>query len=162
MSSRRTLEGPAARGRHARRTIAVAFSRRRSRAPTAATGGTDEQAQRRTARRGLAIYFAVLIPSSGAMYAVAITYGIGWAAVGMFIPALASTVARVILHEPFAEIGFRLRDRRVLGWIGFGIVAPIAIGAIAYGTAWIAGLTTFSRRKSEPPPRRRPMGGSSC
>jgi hypothetical protein len=100
------------------------------------TGSPPGPASSRPAR---AIYFAVLIPSSVAMYAVAITHGIGWAAVGMFFPALASTVARLILHEPFAEIGFRFRDRRVLGWIGFGIVAPIAIGAIAYGTAWIAG-----------------------
>jgi membrane protease YdiL (CAAX protease family) len=99
---------------------------------------------RSRAWRGLAIYFAVLIPPSVAMYAVAITYGVKWAAIGMFIPAVASSVARLVLHQPFSEIGFRLRNRRVLAWIGFCVAAPIAIGAIAYGTAWTAGLATFS------------------
>jgi membrane protease YdiL (CAAX protease family) len=97
----------------------------------------------RRARHGLAIYFAILIPLSIVMYAVAITHGIGWAAVGMFIPALASVTARLALHESFADIGFTLRNRRVLGWIGFGLAAPIVIGIVAYGTAWAAALATF-------------------
>ena len=98
MITRRRSDGRAAHGRLARRTTAAAVGGRKSRTPTVATVGTGGLARRRTARRGLAIYFAVLVPSSVAMYAVAITYGIGWAAVGMFIPAFASTVARFVLH----------------------------------------------------------------
>jgi membrane protease YdiL (CAAX protease family) len=98
---------------------------------------------RRTARRGLAIYFAVLIPPSVGMYVVAMTYGVAWAAAGMAIPALASVTARLVLHEGFSDIGFRLRDSRVLRWVGFGIVTPIVVGVIAYGTAWAMGLATF-------------------
>ena len=120
MIPRRTSDGRAAHGRLARRTTAAAVGGRGSRAPSVATAGTGGRAQRRTARRGLAIYFAVLVPSSVAMYAVAIPYGIGWAAVGMFIPAFASTVARYVLHlrRPslapclFSSLGKRRRAER--------------------------------------------------
>ena len=61
----------------------------------------------------------------------------------MPIPALASIVARRVLHEGFADVGRRLRDRRVTRYIALGVALPIVICSVAYGIAWITGLTTF-------------------
>jgi uncharacterized protein len=96
-----------------------------------------------TARRGLAVYFAVLVPLSAIVTTLAITQGEGWMYAAMPIPAVASIVARRALHEGFADVGWRLRDRRVRRYIALGVALPIAICSIAYGTAWITGLTTF-------------------
>jgi hypothetical protein len=67
MIPRRRSDGRAARGRLARRTTAAAVGGRGSRTPSVATAGTGGLAQRRTGRRGLAIYVAVLVPSSVAI-----------------------------------------------------------------------------------------------
>jgi membrane protease YdiL (CAAX protease family) len=96
-----------------------------------------------TARRGLAVYFAVLVPLSAIVTALAITQGEGWMYAAMPIPALASIVARRTLHEGFSDVGWRLRDRRVRRYIALGVALPIVICSVAYGTAWITGLTTF-------------------
>ena len=129
MIPRRRSDGRAARGRLARRITAAAVGGRGSRTPSVATAGTGGLAQRRTARRGLAIYFAVLVPSSVAMYAVAIPYGIGWAAVGMFISAVASTVARFVLHEPFPLD--RIPPPRPPHMVGVGLARRAAASAQA-------------------------------
>jgi membrane protease YdiL (CAAX protease family) len=106
---------------------------------------------RRRARHGLAIYFAVLVPLSAVVSAVAIAEGsVDWAIPAMAIPALASIVARLVLHEGFAEIGWRLRDRKVLKYAGLGLVLPIVVGTLAYGTAWAAGLAAFRPDGSGP------------
>jgi membrane protease YdiL (CAAX protease family) len=98
---------------------------------------------RRKARRGLAIYFAVLIPLSAIVTTLAIAQGEAWMYAAMPIPALASIVARRALHEGFADVGWRLRDDRVRRFVALGIALPVVICAVAYGTAWITGLTTF-------------------
>jgi uncharacterized protein len=98
---------------------------------------------RRNARRGLAVYFAVLIPLSAVVTTLAITQGGAWMYAAMPIPALASIVARRALHEGFADVGWRLRDRRVRRFIALGIAIPLVICAVAYGTAWLTGLTVF-------------------
>ena len=38
---------------------------------------------------------------------------------------------------------YRTGDRRVRRFIALGIALPVVICAVAYGTAWITGLTTF-------------------
>jgi uncharacterized protein len=104
-----------------------------------------------TARRGLSIYFAVLVPLTAVVSVVAIAKGsVNWVIPGMAIPALASVVARLVLHEGFADIGWRLRDRKVLRYAGVGLLLPIAVGSLAYGTAWAAGLATFDPEGSGP------------
>jgi CAAX protease family protein len=106
---------------------------------------------RHKARHGLAIYFAVLVPLSAAVSAIAIAKGsVNWAIPAMAVPALASVVARLVLHEGFAEIGWRLRDREVLKYAGLGLLLPIVVGSLAYGTAWAAGLALFRPDGSGP------------
>jgi membrane protease YdiL (CAAX protease family) len=86
----------------------------------------------------------VLVPLSAVVSAIAIAKGsVTWAIPAMAVPALASTVARFALHEGFGEVGWRLRDRKVLKYVGLGLMLPIVVGTVAYGTAWAAGLAAF-------------------
>lgn len=96
------------------------------------------------ARRGLAIYFAVLLPLSAAFEGLVIMDNLSWVWVLMWTPAAASVVARLILHEGFADVSFRVGGRR--GWkaIVLALIFPIVIGLISYGTAWATGLVQFS------------------
>ena len=102
---------------------------------------------RRRARRGLAVYFAVLVPLSAVFEALVIITGdFSWIWALMWTPAAASVVARLILREGFADASFRLGGRR--GWkaLGLALVFPIVLGLIAYGIAWTTGLVQFSPR----------------
>jgi uncharacterized protein len=103
-----------------------------------------QSASRSQARRGLAIYFAVLVALSAMFDAIIITTGnFSWVFALMWTPALASVVARLVLREGFADVSFRLGGRR--GWkaIGLALIFPIVIGLIAYGIAWATGLARF-------------------
>ena len=106
-----------------------------------------ESDTRRRARRGLAVYFAVLVPLSAVFEALVIITGdFSWIWALMWTPAAASVVARLILREGFADASFRLGGRR--GWkaLGLALVFPIVLGLIAYGIAWTTGLVQFSPR----------------
>ena len=112
---------------------------RTSPASLAAEGDT-----RFRARRGLAIYFAVLVPLTAVFQAIIISTGnSSWIWALMWSPAVASVVARLVLREGFADVSFRLGGRR--GWkaIGLALIFPIVIGLIAYGIAWTIGLVRF-------------------
>jgi uncharacterized protein len=96
------------------------------------------------AGRGLIIYFALLIPLSAVLEGVSIIMGnLTWVPLLMFVPTLASVVARLALREGFADVSFRLGGQR--GWraIGIGFILPSVIGLVAYGTAWTLGLAQF-------------------
>ncbi len=61
----------------------------------------------------------------------------------MWVPALASFVARRATGEGWSDLSFRLSGaagRRALLY-AFGF--PVGVGALAYGTAWATGLATF-------------------
>jgi membrane protease YdiL (CAAX protease family) len=106
---------------------------------------TEEGDTRLRARRGLAIYFAVLVPLTAVFQAIIISTGnFSWIWALMWTPAAASVVARLVLREGFADVSFRLGGRR--GWkaIGLALIFPIVIGLIAYGFAWMTGLVQFS------------------
>jgi hypothetical protein len=68
---------------------------------------------RRTARRGLAIYFAVVVVLSGGLEAYMIfinpdSFGtLFWQLALMWSPALASVIARLVLREGFSDVSFR-------------------------------------------------------
>lgn len=96
------------------------------------------------ARRGLAIYFAVLVPLSAVFEALMISGSLSWVWALMWTPAAASVVARLVLREGFADVSFRLGGRR--GWkaIGLALIFPMVAGLIAYGIAWTTGLVRFS------------------
>jgi membrane protease YdiL (CAAX protease family) len=101
---------------------------------------------RRRARRGLAVYFAVLVPLSAVFQALMIAGSLSWVWALMWAPAAASVVARLLLREGFADVSFRLGGRR--GWkaLGLALIFPIVLGLIAYGIAWTTGLVQFSPR----------------
>ena len=115
---------------------------------TTPTTYTDDDTRRR-ARRGLSIYFAIVVVLSAAIEAFIIRnpHLDGLIAGLMLVPALASVVARLALKEGFADVSFRFGGRR--GWrtIGLALIFPVVIGLIAYGIAWTTGLARF-----DPPP----------
>ncbi len=62
----------------------------------------------------------------------------------MWVPALASFVARLALREGIRDISFRLggaqgRRALLLAWL-----YPVAVGVLAYGIAWSSGLAELS------------------
>jgi hypothetical protein len=69
---------------------------------------------RRTARRGLAIYFSVVVVLSGGLEAYFIfinpdAFGtLFWTLALMWSPALASVIVRLVLREGFSDVSFRL------------------------------------------------------
>src|SRR5262245_15352722 len=112
---------------------------------SAASLAAEEGDTRFRARRGLAMYFGVLVPLTAVFESIVIISGdfsVIWAL--MWTPAAASVVARVALREGFADVSFRLGGRR--GWkaIGLALIFPVVIGLIAYGIAWTSGLVGFS------------------
>jgi uncharacterized protein len=98
------------------------------------------------ARRGLIIYFAVLIPLSVVFETLAIRGSSWWISALMWTPAAASVVARLALHDGFGDVSFRLGGRRGSKAIGLALIFPVVIGLIAYGIAWTTGLVQFSPR----------------
>jgi membrane protease YdiL (CAAX protease family) len=92
----------------------------------------------------LVIYFALLIPLSAVFEALMILGNLSWFWALMWVPAAASAVARLVLHEGFSDVSFHVGGRR--GWkaIGFALIFPIIVGMISYGLAWTTGLVHFS------------------
>ena len=101
---------------------------------------------RRAARRGLAIYFALVVVISGGIQAYIImnpeSFGTVVLAL-MWSPALASVIARLALREGFSDVSFRLGGQRALPWYALGLGVPLAVGFLAYGAAWLTGLAGF-------------------
>jgi CAAX protease family protein len=92
------------------------------------------------ARRGLVIFFVVLVLLSAALEALVIVQGLSWVSALMWTPAAASVVARLVLRESFADVSFLVGGRR---GIILALMFPIAIGLVAYGAAWMTGLVQF-------------------
>jgi len=116
-----------------------------SRITSAASLVPEEGDTRLRARRGLAIYFAVLVPLTAVFQVTIIRTGnFAWVGPLMWSPAVASVVARLALREGFSDVSFRLGGRR--GWKAtlVALIFPIVIGFIAYGIAWVTGLVQFS------------------
>jgi uncharacterized protein len=103
---------------------------------------------RRTARRGLAIYFALVVVISGPIEAYIIMNPellgtlFGLLAL-MWSPAVASVIARLVLREGFSDVSFRFGGLRTLPWYALGLGVPLAVGILAYGGAWLTGLVGF-------------------
>ena len=109
--------------------------------PTQMTVNTVQQA-----RRGLVLYFAILIPVTALLEGIMIKAG---AMIGllvlllMFTPTLASVIARLTLREGFGDVSFRLGGRRGVEGMLLALIQPIIVGSIAYGVAWSVGLAAF-------------------
>ncbi len=112
---------------------------------------SDEgEARASRARRGLAVYFVLTLVGSG------VCEGLILRAHGpiadqtllvvllMWSPGLAGIAARLVLREGFSDVSFALRGRHGLRMLALGWLYPIAVGLIAYGGAWLAGIETFA------------------
>jgi membrane protease YdiL (CAAX protease family) len=113
-----------------------------------AASRTDLETARR-GRRGLAIYFAIVVALSAVIQAVIIGRPDldGLIAGLMLVPTLASVVARLALKEGFSDVSFRFGGRRGGKAILQALIFPLLIGLLAYTTAWTTGLARF-----DPPP----------
>jgi hypothetical protein len=104
---------------------------------------------RRAARRGLAVYFALVVVISGCLEAYYIF--INWELLGtlfgllalMWSPAVVSVIARLVLREGFSDVSFRFGGLRILPWYALGLGVPLGVGILAYGGAWLTGLVGF-------------------
>jgi membrane protease YdiL (CAAX protease family) len=119
--------------------------------PTTFTDGDDT---RRRARRGLAIYFAIVVLLSAPIQAVIIAADLDGGRNGlvpwlasitalMFVPTAASVVARLALREGFSDVSFRFGGRRGRNAVLQALVLPALVGLVAYGIAWTTGLVGF-------------------
>jgi membrane protease YdiL (CAAX protease family) len=107
-------------------------------------GTADERAQR--ARRGLAVYFALVVLLTG-MLDVAIIRNPEFdslALATMLVPAIASVVARLALREGFGDVSFRIGGWRTWKIVLLAPVFPLVVCSIAYGVGWSTGLVQFA------------------
>ena len=114
-------------------------------ASTSSLAATDTLPQ---ARRGLAIYLALVVVLTALFDVLVITLSPVWILGRMFAPAAASVVARLVLREGFADVSFRFGGRRTWKAILLALVFPIIIGLVAYGIAWAIGLARFDPQPS--------------
>ena len=109
---------------------------------------------RHQARRGLAIYFAIVVAVSAPIQAVIINADLDggrngivpWLALItalMLVPTVASVAARLALKEGFFDVSFRFGGRRGRNAIVQALIFPVVIGLLAYGIAWTTGLVGF-------------------
>jgi membrane protease YdiL (CAAX protease family) len=101
---------------------------------------------RRTARRGLLIYFVVVAILTTIFDVLLINVSPAWVIALMWSPAVASIIARLILHEGFADVSFRFGGSSSRMWktIVLALFFPTIIGLIAYGSAWAFGIVEFN------------------
>ncbi|QBD76372.1 CPBP family intramembrane metalloprotease [Ktedonosporobacter rubrisoli] len=93
------------------------------------------------ARRSLLLFFLILlIISLFSESLTIISQDIFSILFLMWTPALASLATRLILREGFADISFRLKGTETIKALGLAVLVPAAIGVLAYGVAWLAGL----------------------
>jgi CAAX protease family protein len=104
---------------------------------------------RHKARRGLVVYFGVLIVLTAVLEAKLISYGenighhVNVVYLLMYAPAIASLVARLELREGIRDISFRFGGKEgarsmLLVWL-----FPTLVGFAAYGLAWATHLAQF-------------------
>jgi membrane protease YdiL (CAAX protease family) len=102
------------------------------------------------ARKGLTVFFPVLIVSSAIVEYLIVRDGDPMSnhpnlvLVLMWIPALSSAVARLSLREGIRDVSFRFGGKVGLRSIGFAVLVPLIVGTVAYGIAWATGLVGFS------------------
>jgi CAAX protease family protein len=115
--------------------------------------GSDDGTLRARARRGLAIYFSIVVVLSAVLeYLVLSTREPiqkhpGLIFLLMWTPAAASVVARIAMREGFRDVSFRLGGRQGARALTIAWFYPLLVGFAAYGAAWAAKLARFT-----PPP----------
>lgn len=109
--------------------------------PTPSRETTPNRVQ--SARRGLTVFFAFLVPLSCMGHWLTLHDG-KWVLFLMWTPALASLLSRLLLREGFADISLRLGGRRSLRFLPIVFLLPLAVDLPAYGLAWLTGLAQFA------------------
>lgn len=103
------------------------------------------------ARRGLRIYLAVLVVLSAGLEGTIIRLG-GFVnptagalvLVLMYVPALASVVARLVGREGFEDVSFQWGGRTGTRAALAAWLLPVVVAAPVYGLAWASGLVPFA------------------
>jgi CAAX protease family protein len=112
--------------------------------------GAPVSARVEAARRGLAVYFAVLVPGSGIVEWLILRTGdqigkhVGLIFLLMWMPALSSFVARAVRREGLADVSFRFGGREGVRATLIALAMPLIVGGIAYSAAWALGLVAFT------------------
>ncbi|MFD7520611.1 CPBP family glutamic-type intramembrane protease [Paenibacillus chitinolyticus] len=109
---------------------------------TSVRGSDAEKERIRFARKGLLVFFAMLIPLSMLGYVLTMKSPI-FVLFLMWTPGLSSIFTRLLLREGIADISLRVGGRRTWKTLPSILLFPVVIGLVAYGTAWITGLVQF-------------------
>ena len=104
---------------------------------------------RQRARLGLLVYFGVVLTGSAVLQWLLLRAGdsirnhLGLVLPLMWMPALASLVARLALREGVTDVSFRLGGGPSLRMSLIAWFYPLWVGIVAYGIAWGSGLALF-------------------
>ena len=105
---------------------------------------STSSADRTTARRGLVIFFVLVVVFEALLVVVLVRTGVLlWIFALMWSVALSLVVARLTLREGFTDVSFRLGGRRSLRYAIGGLIFPVVVGLVAFGIAWTTGLATL-------------------
>jgi hypothetical protein len=104
------------------------------------TSSEEEKVQK--ARRGLLVFFAMLIPLSILSYVLIMKAPI-FGLILMWTPGLSSIFARIVLREGISDISLRIGGKHTFKSLPFILLFPVVIGLFAYGIAWITGLVQY-------------------
>ena len=105
------------------------------------------------ARRGLIVFFAVLIAGSAyfehkiLVLGGSIEHHLGLIFALMWWVAVSSIAARLVLGESPRDLSFRWGGSAGARAIVVATVLPLAVGFVAYGISWSTGLAHFSEEK---------------
>jgi membrane protease YdiL (CAAX protease family) len=111
---------------------------------------SETASARQQARRGLAIYFFIVVIGSAFFEWKILQTGeqvgasVDLVFALMWTPAAASLVARLALGEGFSDVSFRWGGQAGSRAIGVAWAFPLIVGFIAYGLAWGTGLAQFN------------------
>ena len=61
----------------------------------------------------------------------------------MYVPAIASIGARLVLQEGFGDVSFRLGGQEGRSSLLLALLYPVVVGFLAYRVSWAAGFAKF-------------------
>jgi membrane protease YdiL (CAAX protease family) len=106
---------------------------------------TAASADRTRARRGLGLFLALIVVfETACLILLSATGSPLFIYVLMWSVALASVIARSVMREGFGDVSFRWGGWSSVRWSVVGVVFPLVVGVLAFGTAWLTGLAPFA------------------